>query len=76
MVQAPLAAILHEDVRYISSSQHGFGRRALHAGIHSFLTYDSHGHPTPNIANFAGYLYFCAVAPRGFPGNTTGPDIR
>ena len=43
-VQAPLAAILHEDVRYISRSQHGFGRRALHAVIFSFLTYDSRGH--------------------------------
>lgn len=75
-VQAPVAAILHEDVRYISSSQHGFGRRALHAVIFSFLTYDSHGHPTPNIANFAGYYVSAPLVPRGFPGNTTGPDIR
>ena len=67
-VQAPLAAILHEDVRYISSSQHGFGRRALHAIIFSFLTYDSHGHPTPNFANFVGYYVSAAVATSWLPG--------
>ena len=67
-VQAPLAAILHEDVRYISSSHHGFGRRALHAVIFSFLTYDSHGHPTPNFANFAGYYFSAAVATSWLPG--------
>jgi hypothetical protein len=67
-VQAPVAAILHEDVRYISSSQHGFGRRALHAVIFSFLTYDSHGHPTPNLANFAGYYVSAAVATSWLPG--------
>ena len=42
--QAPLAAVLHEDVRYISSSQHGFKRRAAHAMLYSFLTYNSQGH--------------------------------
>jgi hypothetical protein len=67
-VQAPLAAVLHEDVRYISSSQRGFGRRALHAVIFSFLTYDSHGHPIPNFANFAGYYVSAAVATSWLPG--------
>jgi len=67
-VQAPLAAIFHEDVRYISSSQHGFRRRALHAVIFSFLTYDNHGHPTPNFANFAGYYVSAAVATSWLPG--------
>lgn len=67
-VQAPLGAILHEDVRYISSSQHGFRRRALHAVIFSFLTYDSHGRPTPNFANFAGYYVSAAVATSWLPG--------
>jgi hypothetical protein len=67
-VQAPLAAILHEDVRYISSSQHGFRRRALHAVIFSFLTYDSHDHPTRNFANFAGYYVSAAVATSWLPG--------
>ena len=71
-VQAPLAAALHEDVRYISSSQHGFGRRALHAVIFSFLTYDSHGHPTPNLANFAGYYVSAAVAASWLPGQHYG----
>ena len=67
-VQAPLGAILHEDVRYISSSQHGFRRRAVHAVIFSFVTYDSHGHPTPNFANFAGYYVSAAVATSWLPG--------
>ena len=40
----------------------------LHAVIFSFLTYDNHGHPTPNFANFAGYYVSAAVATSWLPG--------
>lgn len=53
--QAALAAPLHEDVRYISSGRPGIGCRVLHAFAFSFLTYNSQGHTTLNIANLTGY---------------------
>lgn len=61
-VQAPLAAVLHEDVRYISSPQHGFKRRALHAIEYSFLTYNERGHPTVNVANLGAYYASTAIS--------------
>ena len=67
-VQTPVAAILHEDVRYISSAQHGFKRRALHAIEYSFLTYNSHGHPTPNVANLGAYYASTAISTTWLPG--------
>jgi len=60
--QAPVAALLHEDVRYISSPQPGGKRRILHAIAYSFLTYNSEGHPTPNFANLGGYYASTAVS--------------
>jgi hypothetical protein len=66
--QAPLAAILHEDVRYIPTSQRSFPRRALHAVLYSFLTYNDKGHPTLNIANLTAYYASTAVTTTWLPG--------
>jgi hypothetical protein len=66
--QAPLAAILHEDVRYIPTSHHSFQRRALHAVLYSFLTYNNNGHTTLNIANLTAYYASTAVTTAWLPG--------
>ena len=66
--QAPMAFVLHEDVRYISSSRHGFMRRAAHAVLYSFLTYNSQGHTTLNIANLSAYYASTAVSTAWLPG--------
>jgi hypothetical protein len=67
-IQAPVAAVLHEDVRYITSTQHGFKSRAVHALAYSFLTYDEHGHPTLNIANLGAYYGSTAISTLWLPG--------
>jgi hypothetical protein len=67
-IQFPAAALLHEDVRYIASDQQGFRRRAVHAIVYSFLTYNSQGHPTPNIANIGGYFGAAAISTLWLPG--------
>jgi hypothetical protein len=66
--QAPVAAALHEDVRYISSSQHSFKRRAVHAIFYSFLTYNRQGLPTLNVANLGAYYLSTAVSTAWLPG--------
>jgi len=66
--QAPFAAILHEDVRYIPTTQHSFQRRALHAILYSFLTYSDKGHPTLNIANLGAFYASTAVTTAWLPG--------
>lgn len=66
--QAPLAALFHEDVRYIPSNHHSFQRRALHAVLYSFLTYNNKGHPTLNIANLTAYYASTAVTTAWLPG--------
>jgi hypothetical protein len=66
--QAPLAAALHEDVRYIPASHHSVQRRALHAVLYSFLTYNNNGHATLNIANLAAYYASTAVTTTWIPG--------
>jgi hypothetical protein len=43
-VQAPLAALLHEDVRYVAGKDRRSKQRA-HAVTYSFLTFNSQGHP-------------------------------
>jgi hypothetical protein len=65
--QAPVAAVLHEDVRYIASSQHGFKHRAAHALAYSFLTYNNQGHPTLNVANLSAYYASTAVSTAWLP---------
>lgn len=67
--QAPVAEVLHEDVRYISSAQQGGKRRALHAVVYSFLTYNSQGHPTLNLANLGGYYASTAISTTWLPGH-------
>jgi hypothetical protein len=66
--QAPLAALLHEDVRYIPTTQRSFQRRAFHAVLYSFLTYNDKGHPTLNIANLIAYYASTAVTTAWLPG--------
>jgi hypothetical protein len=68
-IQAPLAALLHEDVRYITSSDRGFKRRARHAIFYSLLTYNKEGHSTPNIANLSAYYASTAVSTAWLPGH-------
>jgi hypothetical protein len=60
--QASIAAALHEEVRYISSGQPGFKRRALHAVAFSFVTYDNQGHTTLNISNLTSYYGAAAIS--------------
>jgi hypothetical protein len=67
-VQAPLAYVLNEDVRYIVSKQHGVKRRTWHAVVYSFATYNNHGQPTINIANIASYYAASAVSACWLPG--------
>jgi len=67
--QAPVAAILHEDVRYITSSRHGFKHRAAHAIAYSFLTYNDQGRPTLNVANLSAYYASTAVSTAWLPGH-------
>ncbi len=67
--QAPVAALLKEDVRYIASNQRGPKRRLLHAVAYSFLTYSNHGHPTLNIANLGGYYAASAMSTLWLPGS-------
>jgi hypothetical protein len=65
--QAPLAAALHEDVRYISSSRRSWQRRAVHAVLFSFLTYDNHGRTTPNLASIASVYASTGVSTLWIP---------
>jgi hypothetical protein len=67
--QAPLAYLLHEDVRYIASKEAGFKRRALHAIVYSFLTYNNSGQPTLNVANLSAYYASTAVSTAWLPGH-------
>lgn len=66
-VQASLAPLLDEDVRYIASGQTGFKRRLLHAIAFSFVTYNSQGHVTPNIANLSSYYAATAISTTWVP---------
>ena len=66
--QAPLAAILHEDVRYIPTSRRSIQRRALHAVLYSFLTYNDKGHPTLNVANLTAFYASTAATTTWLPG--------
>jgi len=73
--QASTAALLKEDVRYIGSSRHGFARRAGHAVLYSFFTYNRDGHPTLNFSNLGGYYAASAVTTLWQPG-TVGNVAR
>lgn len=66
--QHPAAALLKEDVRYITSNEHGFKRRARHAVLYSVLTYNNRGQPTLNISNIGGYYVASAASTLWLPG--------
>jgi len=66
-IRAPLAAALHEDVRYISN-QRGSKRRLLHAIEYSFITYTNQGHATLNVAKLVGYYASTAISTTWRPG--------
>jgi len=66
--QAPVAALLHEDVRYIVSRKPGLKGRAWHAVVYSFLTYNDYGRPTLNLANLGSYYASTAVSTAWLPG--------
>jgi hypothetical protein len=66
-IQASIAAGLHEDVRYITSADKGFKRRSLHAIAYSFLTYNSQGHATLNVANLSSYYMATAISTTWMP---------
>jgi hypothetical protein len=67
-LQAAAAAALHEDVRYISSGQTGLKKRALHAIVFSFVTYDNRGRTELNIANLSSYYASAAISTTWIPG--------
>ncbi len=67
-IRAPLAAALHEDVRYISD-QRGGKRRVWHAIEYSFLTYNNEGQPTLNVAKLVGYYGSTAISTTWRPGH-------
>jgi hypothetical protein len=67
-LQASVAAILHEDVRYISSAPTGFKRRALHAIGYSFVTYSDQGRITLNFANLTSVYATTAISTAWLPG--------
>lgn len=67
-IQAPLAALLHEDVRYVASKDRRPRRRALHAVEYTFLTFNNQGHATLNIANLGAYYASTAISTVWLPG--------
>jgi hypothetical protein len=67
-LQASIAAVLHEDVRYISSAPAGFKKRALHAIAFSFVTYNAQGRTTLNFANLTSIYATTAIATAWVPG--------
>jgi hypothetical protein len=71
-IQASLAAVLDEDVRYISSADTGFKRRLLHAIKFSFLTYNSKGQTRLNIANLTSIYATTAISTAWVPIQGSG----
>jgi hypothetical protein len=66
--QAPVAALLGEDTRYILSNRHTFKGRAGHALLYGFVTYNNQGHTTLNAANLGGYFAASAASTLWLPG--------
>ena len=66
-IRAPLAAALHEDVRYVYSGQQTRKRRLLYAVEYSFLTYNDKHRPTLNIAKLVGYFASTAISTEWHP---------
>jgi len=72
-VQAPVAALLKEDTRYIVSGQHGFLHRAGHVLLYTLFTYNAQGRRTLNIANLAGNYAASAASALWLPGRRDIP---
>jgi len=72
-IRAPLAAVLHEDVRYISD-QRGGKRRLLHAVKYTVLTYNNQGDPTLNFAKFVAYYASTAISTAWRPGHHSNAE--
>ncbi len=68
-VQAPFAAMMKYDVRYIASDKPGFKRRLGHAVIYSFLTYNKEGRPRVNFPNLGAYYAASAISTSWQPGD-------
>jgi len=66
-IRAPLAAALHEDVRYVYSGRQSRKRRLLYAVEYSFLTYNDHHRPTLNVAKLVGYFASTAISTEWHP---------
>lgn len=66
-IRAPLAAALHEDVRYVYSGQSNPWRRTLYGAEYSFLTYNNQHRPTLNIAKLIGYYAATAISTQWRP---------
>ena len=66
-VQATVAPLLHEDVRYIASTETATGRRILHALVYSVVTYNGHGRPTPNLALIGADFASAGISTRWLP---------
>ncbi len=71
-IQASLAAVLDEDVRYISSADTGFKQRLLHAVKFSFFTYNSRGQTRLNIANLTSIYATTAISTSWVPIQGSG----
>jgi hypothetical protein len=66
-VQALVAPVLHEDVRYIPSEDADGKHRILHAIAYSFLAYNRKGRPVLNIANLGAYYASTAISTQWLP---------
>jgi hypothetical protein len=73
--QASIAAVMHEDVRYIASAHKGLKERALHAITYSFLTYNNQGHAVVNIANLSSFYAATAISTTWLPGRSRGGEV-
>jgi hypothetical protein len=68
-IQAPVAALMKYDVRYIGSGESGFKKRLGHAVAYSFLTYNQKGRPRVNFPNIGAYYAASAISTSWQPGN-------
>lgn len=68
-IQAPVAALMNYDVRYIESGDQGFKKRLGHAIAYSFLTYNKNGRPRVNFPNLGAYYAASAISTSWQPGN-------
>jgi hypothetical protein len=77
-VQAAGCAVLGQDPRYIRSSSTGVARRAGHALLFTFLTYNEAGRPRPALATLGSYYASSMATTLWLPGRYTplGDGVR